>query len=145
MKKPALWGSGRGRLAPCLEAEVGKVGGRGLLGFTASTASGEVLGKVLANGARVAGANHAKDRGHVAGALALAHHSEGNLGCANLSGFLRRAEEEVVERLSRLRQCKEQGGFLGDLAIRLHGGQGAFGARGGLFIRCHRIVFRSSG
>ena len=84
MKKPALWGAGEGS-----EAEVGKVGGRGLLGFAASTASGEVFGKVLAKGARVPGANNPKNRGDLAGGFAFAHHSEGNFRSANLCGFLR--------------------------------------------------------
>lgn len=121
------------------KAEIGEVGGRGLLGFTASAASGEVFAEVLAQGAGVAGANHAKNRGDLAGGFAFAHHCEGNFCRANLSRFLRRAEQEVVERLAGLRQCKEQGAFLGDLAVGLHGGRCAFGAGGGLFVGSHRI------
>ena len=134
-------GSGRGRLAQCSEAKVGEVGRRGLLGFTASTASGEVFGKVLAKGACVPGANHSENRGHVASRLALCAHREGNLGGTNLRGFLRGRKEEVVERFAWLGECKEQGALLRDLAVWLHGGGGAFGAGRGLFVRCHRIIF----
>ncbi len=122
-----------------LETQVGKVGGHGLLGFTASSTACEVFGKILAHGAGIPGANHSENRGDLAGGLAFAHHSVGNFSSANLGSFLRRAKEEVVERLARLGECEEQGTFLGDLTVRLHGGCSAFGARSGFFIRCHRI------
>ena len=134
MKKPALWGAGEGS-----EAEVGKVGGGGLLGFAASTTSGEVFSEVLAKGAGVACANHSEDCGDLACGLAFAHHGEGNFGRADLCGFLRRAEQEVVERLARLGEREQKRAFLRNLAVGLHGGGGAFGAGGGLFIGSHRI------
>ena len=92
-----------------LEAEVGKIGRGGLLGFAVSATSCEVFGEVLAKSASIACANHAKDGGDLASGFAFADHREGNFCCANLSGFLRRAKEGVVERLARLRQRKEQG------------------------------------
>ena len=136
MEKPALWGAGEGS-----KAEVGKVGGRCLLGFTGSTAAREVFGTVLAKGARVPGANHSENRGDLAGALAFAHHSEGNFSRANLCRFLRWRKQEVVERLARLRECEQKRGLLRDFAVGLHGGGGAFGAGGGLFVGSHRMSF----
>ena len=121
------------------EAEVGEVGRRCALGFAGSAPAREVFAEVLAQGAGIAGANHSENRGHVASRLTLGAHREGNFSGTNLRSFLRRAEEEVVERLSRLRQCKEQGALLGDLAVRLHGGRCGFGAGRGFFVRCHRI------
>ena len=140
MEKPPLVGGGRE-----LKAEVGKVRRRRGLDFAGPTASGEVFGEVLAKRAGVSGANHAENRGDLAGAFAFAHHSEGNFGRANLSGFLRRAEQEIVQRFAGLSKGEEQGALLRDLAVRLHGGRGAFGARGELFIGCHRIIFLCSG
>ena len=122
-----------------LKAEVGKIGRGGLLGFAVSATTCEVFGEILAKRAGIACANHAKDRGDLASGFAFAHHCEGNFCCANLRSFLRRREQEVVERLARLRQCKEQGGFLGDLSVWLHGGREGFGARDAILFRCHRI------
>ena len=122
------------------ETEVGEVGRRGLLGFAASTTACEVFAEVLAKGACVPGANHAEDGGDLACRLAFAHHCEGNFGRANLSRLLRGAEKEVVERLTRLGECEQKCALLGDLAVGLHGGRGAFGAGSGFFVRGHRII-----
>ena len=75
-----------------LETQVGKVGGHGLLGFTSSTATGEIFGKVLAHRRRIPNTNHSKDCCDLTRAFAFGAHGVGNFGRANLSCFLRRAE-----------------------------------------------------
>ena len=139
--KSPLCGERARRLAPCSETEVSEVGGCGLLGFAGSATAREVFAEVLAKRAGVAGANHSENRGHVASRLALAHHCEGNFSGTNLRGFLRRTEEEVVERFAGLGECEQKGALLGDLAVWLHGGGGGFSAGRGLFVGCHRIIF----
>ena len=121
------------------KAEVGKVRRRRGLGFAASATTCEVFGEILAKSASVAGANHSEDGGDFAGGFAFADHREGNFCRANLSGFLCGRKQEVVERLARLGEREEQGGFLGDLSVGLHRGRCGFGARCELFIGCHRI------
>lgn len=128
-----------------LKAEVGEVGGRGLLGFAGATAASEVFAEVLAQGACVARADHSEDGGDLAGRLAFAHHSEGNFSRTNLRRLLRGRKKEVVERLAWLCEGEQKRALLGDLAVGLHRGRGAFGARGGFFVGSHGIIFRSIG
>ena len=111
-----------------LEAKVGEdLRAIDLLGNNPAR-EGEIGLHELLKGGGVRSANDGEDVGNLACALAFAGKRVGDLGRANLERLLCRRKPEVVERLARLAQGKDDLGLLASLGV---GGEGRSGLLGG--------------
>lgn len=113
-----------------LDAKVGNEGGginRGGLGANARGKRKILLHELLKRRG-IRASNDREDVGDVARRLALEGHAVGNLSGRNLKRLLRGRKPKVVERLSRLRECENDLGFLRALALGGEGGGGTLGS-----------------
>ena len=110
-----------------LEAKVGEdLRAIDLLGNNPAR-EGEIGLHELLKGGGVRSANDGEDVGNLACALAFAGKRVGDLGRANLERLLCRRKPEVVERLARLAQGKDDLGLLTSLGVGREGGGGLLG------------------